>query len=96
MINEPLMFVVYSLAVYRLTRFITTDYLFDSVRQKLWNKYPPESSKIGYLFTCNWCMSFWSASVLLISSTITHITDWFAVLLALSAISGLLSAYEEK
>jgi hypothetical protein len=41
-------------------------------------------------------MSIWTASILVVSSMITDITDIAAWVLALSAIAGLLTAYEDK
>lgn len=88
--------IVYGLATYRLTRLITRDVITARLRDWVWSKRPPESSKIGYLFTCEWCMSIWTASVLVVSSIITDITDIAAWVLALSAVAGLLTAYEDK
>lgn len=88
--------VIYGLATYRLTRLITRDIITEPVRNWVWKKLPPEKSKVGYLFTCEWCMSIYVASLLLASSMITSATDIAATLLALSAIAGLLTAYEDK
>ena len=88
--------VIYGLATYRLTRLITRDVITEPVRNWVWKKMPPDKSKIGYLFTCEWCMSIYVASLLLVSSMITSATDIAATLLALSAIAGLLTAYEDK
>jgi hypothetical protein len=88
---------IFGLATYRITRFLTRDVLFNGTRDKIWNKYPPESSKIGYLFTCEWCMSIWVALVLQISRMIiptpTYVVE---IVFAMSAIAGLLTAYEDK
>lgn len=92
----PLELVIYGLATYRLTRLITRDVITARFRDWVWSKRPPESSKIGYLFTCEWCMSIWTASVLVVSSMITDVTDIAALVLALSAVAGLLTAYEDK
>jgi hypothetical protein len=88
--------VVLSLATYRLTRLVTRDTVFSSVRNKVWERFPPESSKFGYLFTCEWCLSVWVASLLFISAMISTVTVLLAVPFALSAIAGLLTAYEDK
>lgn len=88
--------VIYGLATYRLTRLITRDVIAEPLREWVWRRKPPEKSKIGYLFTCEWCMSIWTASLLLASSIITDITDIAAMVLALSAIAGMLTAYEDK
>jgi hypothetical protein len=88
--------VVLSLATYRLTRLVTRDTVFSSTRNKVWERFPPESSKLGYLFTCEWCLSVWVASLLFISAMINTVTVLLAVPFALSAIAGLLTAYEDK
>lgn len=90
-------FTVGALAVYRLARLITRDELLSPFRNRLWKKFPPERNKFGYLFTCMWCMSIWTASILFISSIIMpKITFYICIVLALSAVAGLLAAYEEK
>ena len=88
--------VIYGLATYRLTRLITRDSITEPIREWIWKRRPPEKSKIGYLFTCEWCMSIWTASLLISSSMITAVTDVVAAVLALSAAAGLLTAYEDK
>lgn len=88
--------VIYGLATYRLTRLITRDVITESIRNWIWKKLPPDKSKVGYLFTCEWCLSIYVASLFLVSSMITSATDIAATLLALSAIAGLLTAYEDK
>jgi hypothetical protein len=88
--------VVLGLATYRLTRLATRDTVFTSIRNKFWERFPPESSKLGYLFTCEWCLSVWVASLLFISAMISTVTVLLAVPFALSAIAGLLTAYEDK
>lgn len=35
------------------------------MRKLVWEKYPP-NTKIGYLFTCSWCMSIWMAFALIL------------------------------
>jgi len=50
------------LAVHRITRLITTDVIFEKLRQRVWKKYPPYGNGIGYLITCDWCTSLWVAT----------------------------------
>lgn len=88
--------VIYGLATYRLTRLITRDTILESFRNWVWKKRSPDKSKLGYLLTCEWCMSIYAASLLLVSSMISSATDIVALVLALSAIAGLLTAYEDK
>ncbi len=88
---------IYGLATYRLSRLVTRDELLSGPRERVWKKFPPESTKVGYWFTCVWCVSVWSASVFVISRIIIpEATNIVAIVLALSAIAGLLTAYEDK
>jgi hypothetical protein len=90
-------FIILALATYRVTRFLTTDHLFEGPREKIFNRYNPSTSKIGYLFTCEWCMSIWIGLGFVFWYTINQeFTRFFAVAFALSAIASLLSAYENK
>lgn len=93
---EFLYFIILALATYRITRLITRDHIFSSARNKFWEKYPPESTKLGYLITCEWCTSIWVASLLVISAMITLVTVAVATVFALSAVAGLLTAYEDR
>jgi hypothetical protein len=90
-------FTLLGLATYRITRLITRDMITAPLRNAFWKKFPPESSYLGYLSTCEWCFSFWIGSGLVISAiiipTVTYIV---ATICAVSAIAGLLTAYEDK
>jgi hypothetical protein len=89
-------FVVFTLAAFRLTRIITTDNVADNFRQWVWSKYDP-STKIGYLITCNWCTGFW-VSLLFVAgaSVLPQLTFVVSLVLAISALVGLLSAWAER
>lgn len=88
---------LYGLATYRLSRFVTRDELFSGIRNRLWKRFPPESTKLGYWLTCVWCVSVWASSLLVISRIIIpEATNIVVIVLALSAIAGLLTAYEDK
>jgi hypothetical protein len=88
---------IFGLATYRLTRLITRDTIMAPVVNCVWKRFPPETSKIGYLFTCEWCMSIWVASLLQLSRMIIPTPTYvFEVVLAASAIAGLLTAHEDK
>lgn len=51
-----------SLATFRLTRLITTDTITEGLREKVWENHPPESSKLGYLLTCDHCASVYAGA----------------------------------
>ena len=83
--------VILALAVFRICRFLIQDELFYPVRERIWFKYPPESTKIGYFFTCYWCMSIWVGLFVVVLYTFV---PWLAIpaftVLALSAVVGLI------
>ena len=85
-------FTILALATFRISRLLTVDVIFENLREWVWKKRPP-STKLGYLFTCNWCMSIWVASLLTICYTIiTTATVVVAIPFALSAVAGLIAA----
>lgn len=89
-------FIISSLATYRLTRLVTTDEIASPIREKIWQTHPPESSRLGYLLTCNWCSSVYAASALQISRIIApRTTTAVETILALSAVAGLLAAHTD-
>jgi hypothetical protein len=89
-------FVILGLATYRITRLFTRDVILEGFRNWWWKKFPPESSKLGYLLTCEWCLSIWVASLLWGFAMITAVTITVAMVFALSAVAGLFTAYEDK
>jgi hypothetical protein len=92
-----LQFVIFGLASYRLTRLFTRDMITAPFRNAFWKKFPPESSYIGYLSTCEWCFSFWIAAGLMVGySFAPSVTFLIAIIYAISAVAGLLTAYEDK
>ena len=95
-ILNPIALLLLALATFRISRLFIVDVIFDDIRNKVWEKYPP-TTKVGYLFTCTWCMSFWVASLITICYTIgTAITLIIALPLALSAVAGLITARLDK
>ncbi len=85
--------VVLALATFRLTRLVTTDVIFNGLRERLWRRFPPESTALGYLSTCDWCASVWTGSLLAVAYTmIPTVTLVAALALALSAVTGILAA----
>lgn len=86
-----------SLAAYRLTRLITRDTITAPLRDRVWASYPPETSRLGYLLTCEWCTSVWAGSALHISRMLApRTTTAVEAVLAVSAVTGLLTAYEDR
>ena len=48
------------LATKRLTTIIVEDEITKDLRLRIWKRFPPETSKIGYVFTCTRCTSVWA------------------------------------
>lgn len=85
-------FSIIALAVYRISRLIIVDVVFEKIRDKIWDKYPP-SHGVGYLITCYWCTSIWVASVVTICYTmVPTVTVYICLPFALSAVAGLIAA----
>jgi hypothetical protein len=83
---------ILALATYRLTRLVTTDTVFERVREKVWKKFPPHKGGIGYLITCNWCASIWVASLVFSMYKIsTEPVIFVSTILSLSVFAGFLS-----
>lgn len=85
--------VVLALATFRATRLVTTDHVFSRPRDWFWSKFPPESTMLGYLLSCDWCTSVWVGSAFVAAHTIVPtVTYPVALVLALSAVAGILTA----
>ena len=87
--TDPIfIFIILSLATFRLARLITTDQIFAPLRERIWSRFPP-NTQFGYLFTCVWCTSMYTASLLVVCYTIVSTaTLVFAIILALSTVAG--------
>jgi hypothetical protein len=90
---DPFTFVILALAAFRITRLITTDTIFDPLREKIWNKFPPNRINIGYLITCDWCTSIWVAPIVIFSYVLVpSVVFVVSLVLATSAVVGFLAA----
>lgn len=82
-------------AVYRLTKLVIDDEILSDIREKVWEKFPPETTKIGYLTTCPWCVSIWmAAAVLALRKLSPETADYISGVLAASAATGI--AYSKR
>lgn len=87
---------VLALAAYRLTRFLVEDHLFEGVREFIWKRWNP-GTKLGYLFTCYWCMGFWMSSFIVAGYIlIPSVMFIVALVLALSAAVGIISKIVDR
>jgi hypothetical protein len=89
MIPTPYHLLILALAAYRVTRLITHDTIFNSLRERIWKRSPPENNRLGYWITCEWCASIWVASTLVVMYIIaTEATVVICCALAVSAVVG--------
>lgn len=81
-------FIVFLLAVYRVTRLIIQDEILDGPRDWAYSKVK-RGGKLEYLLGCPWCMSFWVAIPLAILYIVSPTGMMVAGLpLAGSAVTG--------
>ena len=90
-----------ALATYRLTRLITTDTITEPLREMWWRRFPPETSKLGYIPTCDHCSAVYAAAgvtALAVGATrhaprqVQFVSN---VLIATLALSGAVSLYHD-
>ena len=80
------------LATYRISKLLIEDVIFERPREAIFRRFPPESTKTGYFFTCYWCTSMWVATLLTIGFILIPSVMLFICLpFAISAIVGILS-----
>ncbi len=89
-------FVILALGAYRMTHIITTDAIADGFRNWVWKRYDP-TTKIGYLITCNWCTGCWVSLMFVVGASILpQLTFVVSLVLAISALVGLISVWAER
>jgi hypothetical protein len=88
--------IVLALAVYRLCRLIIEDAVTEPLREAVWRRYKPDGG-IGYLITCYWCTGFWTSSLVVLAYIIVPVPTMVAALvLALSAVAGIIAARVDR
>lgn len=79
-------------ATYRLTRLIVRDEITADLREIVFKRFPPRTSKLGYLLTCTWCISIWAAGGIFTLRRLSPETaDYVSGILAASAVVGIAS-----
>lgn len=68
-------FLVDALATYRVTRLIVEDKITEDLRDLVWKRFPPDSTKVGYLLTCPHCTSMWVAALIAAARTVSPKTS---------------------
>lgn len=96
-LSDAFWLLIYALAAWRATKIVIEDEILADFREKWWSKWPPESTKRGYLITCYWCLGLWFSALFgllfLFGGMIGLV---IAVILAISAIVGLIQAFSER
>lgn len=83
-------FIIDIAAVYRLTKLVIDDEIAADLREKLWEHFPPETTKLGYLITCPWCTSIWmGAAIFALRKISPEMADYTSAVLASSAATGI-------
>ncbi len=91
----PLLVTLVALSTYRLTRLVTAD----RITQKLREAVIARGEMVGYLATCDWCLSIWVApipSALVIMYPGNRLILVGLLALSASALTGLLAGIEAK
>jgi hypothetical protein len=78
---------VKAFATKRITRLVVDDHIFDDLRERWFEKHPPDTDNLGYIITCPACTSVWAGA--LVASGLLPRFLWYT--LALSEVSILLS-----
>ena len=91
MIPLTVTLVIAVLAVYRITRVITTDVIFNTPREWV-EEHTKPGGYLDELLHCNWCVSFWvGIAVTVLVALAPGLSPWLLLPLAASAVAGLLS-----
>jgi hypothetical protein len=93
-----LLVVVTVLAVARLTRLVTVDYLLHPLRERVAARFGPDGN-VAYLVSCPWCLSVWLAGPVVAVAVAwpdNRVVQAVMVALAASHVAGLLIAELES
>ena len=93
-LHDPVLLVLYALAVYRLTRLVVADELTAGPRERILTRVQ-DRPLLAYLVTCPWCISIWLALAWVLLASLLPPVAWYAgAVLAFSAVAGLLAGKE--
>jgi hypothetical protein len=101
-LRDPVTLIVGALAVHRLTRLITEDEITDPIRERLNpvvvngpRGIERESSRLGYLVRCPWCVSpYVAAGWAALTVAAPAVAATAGAVLAWSSVTGLLASLE--
>ena len=90
---SPLGLLVLALAVFRATRLIVDDLVGEPIRDAWHWLFRRHRAGVGdYFIDCPWCVSIWLAALALVGARFAWgIVAWLVLLLALSAVAGILA-----
>lgn len=94
---SALVFAVFALATARVTRFITTDRIFEAPRDWILDRVNP-AGMVTYFLGCPWCVSTWVGAVLAPIAWYGNeipVVAIIAIALAFSHITGLIASFTE-
>ncbi len=87
----PLTVALAVLAVYRITRLITTDVIANTPREWI-EEHTTPGGYIDEFLHCTWCVSFWiGILVTVLVAVAPGLSPWLLLPWAASAVAGLLS-----
>lgn len=103
--SDPWLFLLATLAAYRVTRLVTTDKIAEPVTERIrwwferrwYEKHDTGSdeewnSKWAYMLSCPWCFGFWVSGVMSVLLSVAYGLDYLGIMwLAMSAGVGLLA-----
>jgi hypothetical protein len=97
--NTALTLLIDTVAVYRLTKLVTEDYLTQDLRLLVQEKFPAvidkrsgqkRKSKFTYFINCPWCVSIWAAGFIFTLRKISpESATYLSSILAASAVTGI-------
>lgn len=80
-----------ALATHRLVKLVTDDVITAPLREKIFEKYPPQEDSWSYALTCPWCAGIWiAAGVVAARRLLPKAWAPVAELLALSSAAGVI------
>lgn len=103
--SDPWLFLLATLAAYRVTRLVTTDKIAEPVTERVrwWfeNRWVAKhgsgseenwNSKWAYMLSCPWCFGFWVSGVVSVLLSVAYGLDYLGIMwLAMSTGVGFLA-----
>jgi hypothetical protein len=68
--------IVLAFAAARITRYIVSDDQLDSLRERWFRRFPPQSHPLGGLVQCPYCMGAWVSGAMLLIAHAVDLARW--------------------